>query len=52
MYSIQYIANTISLNQNYIPERKGEMDTTFADISKIKNIIGWEPEIDVLEWLK
>ena len=51
-YSIQDIANTISLNQTYIPERKGEMDTTFADISKIKNIIGWEPEIDVLEWLK
>ena len=51
-YSIQEIANAISLNQTYIPERKGEMDTTFADISKIKNIIGWEPEIDVLEWLK
>ena len=51
-YSIQDIANAISLNQTYIPERKGEMDTTFADISKIKNIIGWEPEIDVLEWLK
>ena len=51
-YSIQDIANTISLNQTYIPERKGEMDTTFTDISKIKNIIGWEPEIDVLEWLK
>ena len=51
-YSIQEIANAISLNQTYIPERTGEMDTTFADISKIKNIIGWEPEIDVLEWLK
>ena len=51
-YSIQEIANAISLNQTYIPERKGEMDTTFADITKIKNIIGWEPEIDVLEWLK
>ena len=51
-YSIQDIANTISLNQTYIPERKGEMDTTFADISKIKKVIGWEPEIDVLDWLK
>ena len=51
-YSIQEIANAISLNQTYIPERKGEMDTTFADISKIKKVIGWEPEIDVLDWLK
>ena len=42
----------ISNNQTYIPTRKGEMDTTFADISKIKKVIGWEPEIDVLDWLK
>ena len=51
-YTIQEIANAISLNQTYIPERKGEMDTTFADITKIKKVIGWKPEIDVLDWLK
>ena len=51
-YSIQQIADAISDNQTYIPTRKGEMDTTFADISKIKKVIGWEPEIDVLDWLK
>ena len=51
-YTIQEIANAISLNQTYIPERKGEMDTTFADITKIDKLIGWKPEIDVLDWLK
>ena len=51
-YTIQQIANAISLNQTYIPERKGEMDTTFADITKIDKLIGWKPEIDVLDWLK
>ena len=51
-YTIQQIANAISLNQTYIPERKGEMDTTFADITKIEKVIGWKPEIDVLDWLK
>ena len=51
-YTIQQIANAISLNQTYIPERKGEMDTTFADITKIGKVIGWKPEIDVLDWLK
>jgi UDP-glucose 4-epimerase len=51
-YTIQEIANAISLNQTYIPERKGEMDTTFADITKIEKVIGWKPEIDVLDWLK
>ena len=51
-YTIQEIANAVSLNQTYIPERKGEMDTTFADITKIEKVIGWKPEIDVLDWLK
>ena len=51
-YTVKQIADAISNNQTYIPTRKGEMDTTFADISKIKKVIGWEPEIDVLDWLK
>ena len=51
-YTIKQIADTISSNQTFIPERKGEMDTTFADITKIEKLIGWKPEIDVLDWLK
>jgi len=51
-YSVQQIADAISDNQTYIPERTGEMDTTFADITKIGKVIGWKPEIDVLQWLK
>ena len=50
-YSIQQIADAISDNQVYIPKRDGEMETTFADISKIGGVIGWKPEIDVIEWI-
>ena len=51
-YSIQEIADAISDKQIYISQRKGEMDTTLADISKIGEVIGWKPEIDVLDWIK
>ena len=51
-YSIQEIADAISKNQVYINMRDGEMDTTLADISRIGSIIGWKPEIDVLQWVK
>ena len=51
-YSVQQIADSISDNQTYIAERSGEMDTTLADITKIGKTIGWEPEVDVLEWIK
>ena len=50
-YSVQQIADTISDDQVYIPERSGEMDTTLADITKIGETIGWKPEVDVLEWI-
>ena len=50
-YSVQEIADSISDNQVYIPERKGEMDTTLADITRISKVLGWKPEIDVLEWV-
>ena len=50
-YSIQEIANAISDNQVYLPERPGEATTTLADISRIGEVIGWKPEIDVMDWI-
>ena len=50
-YSIQEIANAISDNQIYLPERSGEATTTLADITRIGEVIGWKPEIDVMNWI-
>ncbi len=50
-YSVQEIANAISDHQTYIPKRDGEMDTTLADITKIGKVIGWKPEVDVIDWI-
>lgn len=51
-YSIKEIADLISINQVNLPKRSGEMETTLANIQKITEVIGWEPETDVLEWIK
>ena len=51
-YSIQEIADAISDNQIYIPKREGEMETTLSDIYKVNKVMGWKPEIDVLEWIR
>jgi len=50
-YTVQEIADAISDNQTYIPKRTGEMDTTFANIDKIGDVIGWKPEVDVIDWI-
>ena len=51
-YAVQEIADAISDNQTYIPKREGEMDTTWSNIDKSNQVIGWKPEVDVLEWIK
>ena len=51
-YSVQEIADSISDNQTYIPKRDGEMETTWSNIDKVNKVIGWKPEVDVLEWIK
>lgn len=50
-YSVQEIADVIFEKQTYLPKRSGEMETTFADISKISKILGWVPKTDVIEWI-
>ena len=51
-YSVQEIADAISDNQTYISKRDGEMETTWSNIDKVNKVIGWKPEVDVLEWIK
>ena len=51
-YSIQQIADSISDNQTYIPKRSGEMETTLSNIDKIGEVMGWKPEVDVIDWIK
>ena len=51
-YSVQEIADANSDNQTYIPKREGEMETTWSNIEKVNKVIGWKPQVDVLEWIK
>ena len=50
-YSVNEIADMIDNKQVNIPPREGEAKTTLADISKIKNLIGWEPTVDIQDWI-
>ncbi|MDC1296605.1 SDR family oxidoreductase [Alphaproteobacteria bacterium] len=44
-YSINKLVDLIGGEKVYIPKRPGEPECTWADISKIKNILGWQPNI-------
>jgi UDP-glucose 4-epimerase len=50
-YSINEIADAISENQTNIPPRIGEARTTLADNSKLKTTFGWEPKVDLMDWI-
>jgi len=50
--SIKELANNISKNQIYLPNRIGEAKETLASISKIKKTINWYPTISIENWIK
>ena len=41
----------ISDNQEHIPPRIGESKVTLADNNKIKKTFGWEPKVNLEEWV-
>lgn len=44
-YSINHLVNLLGGEVIYIPKRPGEPDCTYADISKIRNALGWASKI-------
>lgn len=50
-YSVNEIASMISNNTIHIPERPGEAKTTLANIQKIQEMLGFNPEISIENWL-
>ncbi len=44
-YSINYLVELLGGKKEFIPKRPGEPDCTFANISKIKKELNWEPTV-------
>lgn len=49
---IKDIADLISSYQITIPERPGEVMHSRSNIDKIKNILGWNFSVKILDWIK
>jgi len=47
--SINRLVELLGGNKVYIPKRPGEPNSTFADISKIRSELGWEPRVTIEE---
>ena len=50
-YSINQIADAISDNQTSISPRIGESRVTLANNIKLKEIFGWEPKVNLMDWI-
>ena len=44
-YSINYLAKLLGGEKVHIPKRPGEPDSTYADITKIKKLLNWSPQV-------
>jgi len=46
-YSVNRLAELLGGDVVHIPKRPGEPDSTFADISKIRRVLGWTPTMSL-----
>lgn len=51
-YSINSLVELLGGEKVYIPKRPGEPDCTYADISKIRNLLGWKPKVTFQQGVK
>lgn len=47
--SVNQVADLLGGEKTFIPLRPGEPQQTFADISKIRRLLGWKPKIGINE---
>lgn len=50
--SILELAKLISKSYEFVEKREGEAEITFADISKARSILKWEPTLNIRDYLK
>ncbi len=48
-YSVNLLVELLKGDVVYIPKRPGEPDCTFADITKIKAKLGWQPQVGLAQ---
>ena len=51
-YSVNTLVELLGGEIIHIPQRPGEPDCTFADITKIKRVLGWKPKVRFSEGVK
>lgn len=51
-YSVNYLVELLGKEVTYIPKRPGEPDSTFADTTKIKKLLGWNPKVSFEQGVK
>ncbi|OGG37819.1 NAD-dependent dehydratase, partial [Candidatus Gottesmanbacteria bacterium RIFCSPLOWO2_02_FULL_42_29] len=51
-YSINEMVKIIGGRTTRIPKRPGEPDCTYADITKIRKILGWQPKVSFRDGMK
>lgn len=49
--SIKDVAEMISNNYEFIAKREGEAEITFADVTKAKTILGWQPTTTLEQYI-
>lgn len=50
--SVKELANLISPNQTHLARRAGDAEVTLADVSRIREVLGWEAKVSFADGVK
>ena len=50
--TVKELAHAVSDNTIHVPARKGEAKTNLSSSQKFKSLTGWQPQTNILEWIK
>ena len=51
-HSVLEVAEMVDHEYTFIPTRKGEAETTLADITKSQSLLGYNPSVELKDWIK
>ena len=51
-HSINELADMFGAEKEYIPARDGEYDITLANYSKANQVLGWQPKLDLEDYIR
>ena len=51
-HTMEEVATALGADITWIPMRDYEVERHLADVARAKDLLGWEPQVDIIDWIR